>query len=68
MDLGLAGKTALITGASKGIGLAVAHVLARRARRARRARGCTPTTLFTLFTLLDYGPRGPPHPRDNPWA
>jgi NAD(P)-dependent dehydrogenase (short-subunit alcohol dehydrogenase family) len=39
MDLQLCGKVAVVTGGSKGIGLAVARTLAteRRARRRRRA-------------------------------
>jgi len=43
MDLNLANKTALVTGGSKGIGLAVAASLAKEgARVAVGARGTTP--------------------------
>ncbi len=39
MDLNLSGKTALVTGASRGIGAAIAQELAREGRRClpRRA-------------------------------
>jgi short-subunit dehydrogenase involved in D-alanine esterification of teichoic acids len=38
MELGLAGKTALITGGSKGIGLETARALARERSAMRRSR------------------------------
>jgi NAD(P)-dependent dehydrogenase (short-subunit alcohol dehydrogenase family) len=52
MDLGLAGKRALVTGASKGIGLEVARVLAAEgAFVVAAARGSTPE----LQELIDAG-------------
>jgi 3-oxoacyl-[acyl-carrier protein] reductase len=36
MELGLANKTALVTGGSKGIGLETAHALAREGVKVRR--------------------------------
>ena len=38
MDLGLSGKVAVVTGASKGIGLAVTRTLAQEGVRSSRPR------------------------------
>ena len=35
MDLGLAGKAAIVNGASQGIGYAIAHLLAEEGARVR---------------------------------
>lgn len=44
MDLGLAGKTALVTGSTGGIGLAAAVGLAGpRRRHSLRSRGASPS-------------------------
>jgi NAD(P)-dependent dehydrogenase (short-subunit alcohol dehydrogenase family) len=45
LDLNLAGRTALITGGSKGIGLAIAHALA--------AEGCNGHLAALTATELD---------------
>ena len=51
MDLGLAGKVAIITGGSRGLGLAAAHALVNEGARVAIC-GRTPSTLETAATQL----------------
>ena len=76
MDLGLAGKTALVTGGSKGIGLETARALAREGVKvlicARReaALADAPPRLLKRFTAVAYNiPEGSAaayYPEANP--
>ena len=45
MDLGLLGKNALVTGGSKGIGLACAELLARKVAASASPRACKPISM-----------------------